>query len=184
MTKQVGFSSEGTPPCASPSTGSCRPPATAGTWSASAPPDARRPADLDYLSQVARTAESLGFDAVLTPTGTHCEDARISTAALIRETRRSAGQSRMTALHRGGDRIVEYHRAGFDHSSPTPTRRPVMASAFGRPAHTSMSGQPHLEEAWWFGEGVIPRLRAADLLADPVIPGDTPPWSRQRPSSN
>jgi len=365
------------------------------------PTDARRPADIDYLAQVARTAESLGFDAVLTPTGTHCEDAWISTAALIRETRRlrflvafrpgflsptlaaqqastfqrlsggrlllnivtggsseeqrrfgdhldhdarydrtaeflrivqgawsgrlfdfdgdhysvrgatvlekphprppiffggssdagkavaarhadvwlmwgeppdiavkqvdevralaagagaaadrsaqgldelrfgirlhvisrdrsadawaeadrlldamppelvakaqrqltyseSVGQSRMTALHRGGDRsdlvvapnlwagfglvrggagtalvgshdevaerIVEYHRAGFD--------------------HVILSGQPHIEEAWWFGEGVIPRLRAADLLADPVIPGDTPPWSRQRPSPN
>ena len=360
------------------------------------PTDARRPADLDYLAQVARTAESLGFDAVLTPTGTWCEDAWLSTAALIRETRRlrflvafrpgflsptlaaqqastfqrlsggrlllnivtggsteeqrrfgdhldhdarydrtaeflqivqgawrgtpfdftgdhytvhgatvleapnprpeiffggssdagkavaarhadgwlmwgeppaaaarqveevralaaaagraerglgelrfgirlhvisrdrsadawaeterlleamppelvvkaqkqltyseSVGQARMTALHRGdrsdlvvapnlwagfglvrggagtalvgshdevAERIVEYHQAGFD--------------------HFILSGQPHLEEAWWFGEGVIPRLRAADLLADPVLPGDTPTWSRLRPSPN
>ena len=48
----------------------------------------RRPADLDYLSQVARAAERVGFDAVLTPTGTQCEDAWITTAALIRETSR------------------------------------------------------------------------------------------------
>jgi alkanesulfonate monooxygenase len=52
------------------------------------PTSARRPADLDYLAQVARAAERLGFDAVLTPTGTWCEDAWITTAALIPETRR------------------------------------------------------------------------------------------------
>nr|MBO2501472.1 LLM class flavin-dependent oxidoreductase [Thermoanaerobacterales bacterium] len=52
------------------------------------PTAARRPADLRYLAQVARAAESLGFDAVLTPTGTHCEDAWITTAALIPETER------------------------------------------------------------------------------------------------
>ncbi|WP_430331525.1 LLM class flavin-dependent oxidoreductase [Rhodococcus sp. ACT016] len=46
-----------------------------------------RPASLDYLSLVARTAEQLGFEAVLTPTGTWCPDAWITTAALIRETR-------------------------------------------------------------------------------------------------
>jgi alkanesulfonate monooxygenase len=50
------------------------------------PTSARRPADLDYLSQVARAAEQVGFNAVLTPTGTHCEDAWLTTAALIRET--------------------------------------------------------------------------------------------------
>ncbi|MGO4204032.1 LLM class flavin-dependent oxidoreductase [Rhodococcus sp. TAF43] len=46
-----------------------------------------RPPSLDYLSLVARTAEQLGFEAVLTPTGTWCSDAWITTAALIRETR-------------------------------------------------------------------------------------------------
>jgi len=52
------------------------------------PVQARRPATLDYLAQVAKAAETVGFDAVLTPTGTWCEDAWISTAALIRETER------------------------------------------------------------------------------------------------
>jgi alkanesulfonate monooxygenase len=47
-------------------------------------------------------------------------------------------------------RIAEYHRAGFD--------------------HVILSGQPHLEEAYWFGEGVIPRLRAAGLLGAPAAP--------------
>ena len=41
---------------------------------------------VEYLGQVARTAEQLGFTGVLTPTGTWCEDAWLCTAALIRET--------------------------------------------------------------------------------------------------
>jgi alkanesulfonate monooxygenase len=46
-----------------------------------------RPPDIDYLAQVARAAEQLGFTGVLTPTGTWCEDAWLTTAALVRETR-------------------------------------------------------------------------------------------------
>ncbi len=45
-----------------------------------------RPPDIEYLAQVARSAEQLGFEAVLTPTGTWCEDAWLVTAALTRET--------------------------------------------------------------------------------------------------
>jgi len=47
-----------------------------------------RPAALDYLAQIARAADSLGFDAVLTPTGTHCEDAWLVTTALSQHTSR------------------------------------------------------------------------------------------------
>ncbi|MEC3980903.1 LLM class flavin-dependent oxidoreductase [Amycolatopsis sp. H20-H5] len=54
----------------------------------SAGPTAQRAPDLDYLAQVARAAEQQGFEGVLTPTGTWCEDAWLTTAALIRETRR------------------------------------------------------------------------------------------------
>ncbi len=49
---------------------------------------AERPPDIDYLAQVARSAEHLGFEAVLTPTGTWCEDAWLATAALIGQTSR------------------------------------------------------------------------------------------------
>jgi alkanesulfonate monooxygenase len=42
----------------------------------------QRPATLEYLAQVARAAEQSGFDAALTPTGTWCDDAWITTAAL------------------------------------------------------------------------------------------------------
>jgi len=48
----------------------------------------QRPPDIDYLAQIARSAEQLGFAAVLTPTGTWCEDAWLTTAALITQTSR------------------------------------------------------------------------------------------------
>jgi alkanesulfonate monooxygenase len=47
-----------------------------------------RPPSIDYLGQVARAAEHLGFTGVLTPTGTWCEDAWLATAALIPQTER------------------------------------------------------------------------------------------------
>ena len=43
---------------------------------------AGRPASVPYLGQVARSAEQLGFEAALTPTGAWCEDAWLSTAML------------------------------------------------------------------------------------------------------
>ncbi|WP_232216015.1 LLM class flavin-dependent oxidoreductase [Promicromonospora sukumoe] len=39
-----------------------------------------------YLGEVARAADRLGYDAVLTPTGTWCEDAWLTTAALAGQT--------------------------------------------------------------------------------------------------
>ena len=41
-----------------------------------------RPATIPYLGQVARSAEQLGFEAALTPTGAWCEDAWITTAMI------------------------------------------------------------------------------------------------------
>ena len=52
------------------------------------PAAGERPPDVDYLGQVARSAEQLGFTGALTPTGTWCEDAWIATAALTQVTRR------------------------------------------------------------------------------------------------
>ncbi|MFH8376230.1 LLM class flavin-dependent oxidoreductase [Streptomyces cyaneofuscatus] len=52
------------------------------------------------------------------------------------------------------DRIREYHALGID--------------------EFVLSGYPHLEEAYWFGEGVLPRLADAGLWthpAGPVLPG-------------
>ena len=47
-----------------------------------------RPPTVEYLGDIARAAEHLGFEAVLTPTGTWCEDAWITTAALSSVTTR------------------------------------------------------------------------------------------------
>ncbi len=47
-----------------------------------------RAPDFGYLADVARAADRLGFESVLTPTGTWCEDAWITTAALAPLTRR------------------------------------------------------------------------------------------------
>jgi alkanesulfonate monooxygenase len=52
-------------------------------------PDAhRRAPDHDYLAQVAVACDRLGFDGMLTPCGTGCEDAWLSTASLLPLTRR------------------------------------------------------------------------------------------------
>jgi alkanesulfonate monooxygenase len=47
-----------------------------------------RAASLAYLGQVARSAEQLGFEAALTPTGAWCEDAWLVTAMLTEVTQR------------------------------------------------------------------------------------------------
>ncbi len=46
----------------------------------------RRQPDHDYLAQIARAAERLGFTGVLTPAGTMCEDAWVTTASLLADT--------------------------------------------------------------------------------------------------
>ncbi|MEU3415843.1 MULTISPECIES: LLM class flavin-dependent oxidoreductase [unclassified Streptomyces] len=47
-----------------------------------------RPASVEYLGQIARTAEQLGFVGALTPTGAWCEDAWVTTAMLTQVTER------------------------------------------------------------------------------------------------
>jgi alkanesulfonate monooxygenase len=47
-----------------------------------------RPATVKYLGQIARSAEQLGFEAALTPTGAWCEDAWLTTAMLTEVTER------------------------------------------------------------------------------------------------
>ncbi|WP_327289723.1 LLM class flavin-dependent oxidoreductase [Streptomyces sp. NBC_01198] len=53
------------------------------------------------------------------------------------------------------DRIAEYHALGLD--------------------EFVLSGYPHLEEAYWFGEGVLPLLRARGLWTHPL---DATPGAR------
>jgi alkanesulfonate monooxygenase len=47
-----------------------------------------RPPTVKYLGQIARSAEQLGFDGALTPTGAWCEDAWLTTAMLTEVTER------------------------------------------------------------------------------------------------
>ncbi|MGH3754902.1 MAG: LLM class flavin-dependent oxidoreductase [Pseudonocardiaceae bacterium] len=49
------------------------------------------------------------------------------------------------------DRIAEYHALGIE--------------------EFVLSGQPHIEEAWWFGEGVLPLLRRRGLWRPPAGSG-------------
>jgi alkanesulfonate monooxygenase len=49
-------------------------------------PTGFRPPSRRYLAEVARAADRLGFEGVLTPTGTWCEDAWLTSAALLAET--------------------------------------------------------------------------------------------------
>ncbi|MFF5207138.1 LLM class flavin-dependent oxidoreductase [Streptosporangium sp. NPDC000396] len=109
------------------------------------------------------------------------DPARISQAQKRFRDTESEGQRRMAALHGGStdalevypnvwagyglvrpgvgtalvgshedvaERIEEYHALGLD--------------------HLILSAQPHLEEAYSFGEGVMPLLRKRGLLAEPV----------------
>ncbi|EFL22128.1 methanesulfonate sulfonatase MsuD [Streptomyces himastatinicus ATCC 53653] len=106
----------------------------------------------------------------------------------------SEGQKRMLALHGGGrdgleihpnlwagiglvrggagtalvgsheevaERIAEYHRIGID--------------------EFVLSGYPHLEEAYWFGEGVLPRLQQQGLWTHPARPTTAPQPAAQVP---
>lgn len=45
-----------------------------------------READIPYLAEVAKAAERAGFEAVLTPTGSGCEDAWVTCAAVAQHT--------------------------------------------------------------------------------------------------
>lgn len=61
--------------------------------------------------------------------------------------RGGAGTALVGSFEQVAERIAEYHEAGFE--------------------EFILSGYPHLEEAYWFGEGVLPLLRRAGLAATP-----------------
>lgn len=51
-------------------------------------PPNHRPPTRRYLGEIARAADRLGYEGVLTPTGTWCEDAWLTAAALLADTER------------------------------------------------------------------------------------------------
>ena len=58
--------------------------------------------------------------------------------------RGGAGTALVGSHDEVADKLAEYHGLGID--------------------EFILSGYPHVEEAWWFGEGVMPRLRDRGLL--------------------
>ena len=91
----------------------------------------------------------------------------------------SVGQQRMAALHGGGrdrrarDRPqrVGRRRPGARRRRHRARRQPRGGGRRASPSTTALgfdefilSGYPHLEEAYWFGEGVMPVLRRRGLL--------------------
>ncbi|MEW2547370.1 LLM class flavin-dependent oxidoreductase [Streptomyces sp. NPDC047002] len=62
--------------------------AGSGGTAGAAPAAGIRPPDIEYLAQIAKAAERLGFEGALTPTGTWCEDAWLTTVALAQQTER------------------------------------------------------------------------------------------------
>ncbi|MFE8964229.1 LLM class flavin-dependent oxidoreductase [Streptomyces iakyrus] len=100
----------------------------------------------------------------------------------------SQGQQRMLALHRGGSRdALEIHpnlwagiglvRGGAGTalvgSHDEVTDRIKEYAALGIEEFV-LSGYPHLEEAYWFGEGVLPRLQEQGLWQHPFGKQDAP----------
>lgn len=61
--------------------------------------------------------------------------------------RGGAGTALVGSHDEVAERVKEYHALGID--------------------EFVLSGHPHLEEAYWFGEGVLPRLRAEGLWTHP-----------------
>ncbi|MGW0708481.1 LLM class flavin-dependent oxidoreductase [Streptomyces sp. NPDC002643] len=100
----------------------------------------------------------------------------------------SEGQRRMLALHGGGNRdALEIHpnlwagiglvRGGAGTalvgSHDEVAERIEEYHALGIEEFI-LSGYPHLEEAYWFGEGVLPRLAARGLWQHPFVAPTTP----------
>jgi alkanesulfonate monooxygenase len=231
-----------------------------------------RPPSVQYLGQIARSAEQLGFEAALTPTGAWCEDAWLTTAMLTEVTERLkflvafrpgqlsptlSAQMASTFQRLSGERLLlnvvtggesaeqraygdflgkdeRYERTGefldivsslWRGETVTRTGRhlqvegaqlarlpvPVPDIYFGGSSRAAgpvaakyanvyltwgeppaaveaklrwieglgisefiLSGYPHLEEAYWFGEGVLPILARRGAWRHPA-PGSQPP---------
>lgn len=90
----------------------------------------------------------------------------------------SEGQRRMSAMHGGvAGRLEVYPNVWAGYAMVRPGAGAALVGSHEQVAerieelhalgmtHLILSGQPHLEEAYWFGEGVMPLLRARGLLA-------------------
>jgi alkanesulfonate monooxygenase len=89
----------------------------------------------------------------------------------------SEGQRRMAALHGGNtDHLEVYPNIWAGYALARPGAGAALVGSHEQVAdrieelhalgisHLILSGQPHLEEAYWFGEGVMPILRSRGLI--------------------
>jgi len=122
--------------------------------------DGLDPATVAAAQERLRASESIGQARMLALRGER------TTYDSARELEVSPGLWSGIGLVRGGagtalvgshdevaEKLAEYHALGID--------------------EFILSGYPHVEEAYWFGEGVMPRLRARGLLAGS---GDATPY--------
>ncbi|MFF8842049.1 LLM class flavin-dependent oxidoreductase [Streptomyces sp. NPDC015127] len=75
--------------------------------------------------------------------------------------RGGAGTALVGSHDEVAERIKEYHALGIE--------------------EFVLSGYPHLEEAYWFGEGVLPRLQAQGLWTHPFRPAAPAPATARAP---
>ncbi|WP_329530561.1 LLM class flavin-dependent oxidoreductase [Streptomyces sp. NBC_01450] len=101
-------------------------------------------------------SESEGQQRMLALHGGNREDLEIhpNLWAGIGLVRGGAGTALVGSHDEVAERIKEYHALGID--------------------EFVLSGYPHLEEAYWFGEGVLPRLAARGLWRHPFAPTPAP----------
>lgn len=108
------------------------------------------------------------------------EPARIEAAQARFRRSESAGQRRMAALHGGrGGRLEVHPNVWAGYGLVRPGAGAALVGSHDEVAerieelhemgidHLILSGQPHLEEAYSVGEGVLPLLRRRGLLAAP-----------------
>jgi alkanesulfonate monooxygenase len=147
--------------------------------------DGQRPASVEYLGQVARSAEQLGFDAALTPTSSWCEEAWVFTAALTQLTERLRflvafrpglvapllnAQMAATYQRLSGGRLLMNLVVGGD---DTEQRR--FGDALGKDDRYARAGEfMEVMRALWTGEPV--NYSGEHVQVEDALLPDPPPW--------
>ena len=114
--------------------------------------DAIDPAAVERVQTSLARSESVGQKRMMALHGGSRENLEIypNLWAGVGLVRGGAGTALVGSHQEVADRIEEYHRLGI--------------------TEYVMSGHPHVEEAYWFGEGVLPVLRQRGLWENPVAP--------------
>ena len=114
------------------------------------------PADIERAQAKLRASGSEGQKRMLALHGGRTDQLEVSPGlwAGVGLVRGGAGTALVGSHAEVADRIEEYHDLGVE--------------------HFVLSGYPHLEEAYWFGEGVLPLLRARGLWTHPHVSASRP----------